>query len=291
MEGTRIKNIVILILLLLNGFLLFLVGGRWMKDTHSHEAARSSAIEIVRADGIELADDTVPGEQELEHLQAVRDMARENELAAKLLGGTVRVEARGGEVYRYQNENGWVQFHSTGEFMAELEPETFFVGEQTVAQHGEALLEQLGFECEVLNDTTENGQGSVAFRQRHKGIPVLNCQAILTYEQGSLVSIAHARRVPGAVARGRGENSMSVATALMRLHNGLKELGDIYTRVDRIVPAYTMSVARSGTALLTPVWYVQTDTGSYQMDTQTGQISRIGTAAVTADAQLVVPEA
>ena len=290
MEGTRIKNIVILILLLLNGFLLFLVGGRWAKDTHSHEAARNSAIEIVRADGIELAQDTVPREMELEHLQATRDTARESELAEKLLGSGVRVQARGGEVYRYQNENGWIQFHSTGEFMAELEPTAFALGEQTPAQHGAALLERIGFECKLLNDGTEDGQGSLTFRQLHKGVPVLGCQAALNYRNGALTSITDARRVPGTPHQRVGEGSMPVASALMRLYNGLKELGDVYTRVDSIVPAYTMSVARSGTVRLTPVWYVQTDTGSYQMDTQTGLLSRSGLAAVAADAQMIVSE-
>lgn len=290
MEGTRIKNIVILILLLLNGFLLFLVGGRWVKDTHSHETARNSAIEIVRADGIALAEDAVPREMELEHMQAVRDTARENELAEKLLGGAVRVEARGGEVYRYQNENGWVQFHSTGEFMAELEPAVFPLGEQTAAQHGAAVLEQMGFACRPLNDETQEGRGNITFRQLHNGVPVLGCQATLNYRNGALVGITDARRVPGVPHHRAGERSMSVASALMRLYNGLKDLGDIYTRVDSIVPAYTMSVVRSGTARLTPVWYVQTDTGSYQMDTQTGQISRIGIAAMAVDAQAAVSE-
>ncbi len=290
MEGTRIKNIVILILLLLNGFLLFLVGSRWAKDTHSLETARNSAIEIVRTGGIKIEDAAVPRVMELEHMQAVRDTARESELAAELLVGPVRVEARGGEVYRYQNTNGWIQFHSTGEFMAELEPAAFLLGEQTAAQHGATLLEQLGFECQILNDGTEDGQGSITFRQLYKGVPILGCQATLSYQNGGLARITDARRVPGTPHHRAGEQSLSVASSLMRLYNGLKELGDIYTRVDSIVPAYTMSAVRSGTARLTPVWYVQTDTGSYQMDTQTGQISRMGIAAVVADAQMVVPE-
>lgn len=290
MEGTRIKNIVILILLLLNGFLLFLVGGRWAEDTHSHETARSSAIEIIRADGVALAEDAVPGDMKLTHMQAVRDTVWEKELAAGLLGGAVSVEARGGEVYRYQNTNGWIQFHSTGEFAAELEPAAFSLGEQTAAQHGTALLERMGFECRLLNDTTQGGQGSITVRQLYKGVPVLGCQATLVYRDGGLAGIVDARRMPGVPQHKAGENSLSVASALMRLYNGLKELGDIYTRIDSITPAYTMSVARSGTADLTPVWYVQTDTGAYQMDTQTGQISRFGIAAVAADTQMVVLE-
>jgi len=66
----------------------------------------------------------------------------------------------------------------------------------------------------------------------------------------------------------------------MRLYNGMKGLGDIYNRVESIAPAYTMSVSLSGPARLDPVWYVKTDTGSYQLDTRTGQVSRLGMVGV-----------
>lgn len=290
MEGTKIKNIVILILLLLNGFLLFLVGDRWFEDSHSHETARNSAIQVIRAGGVELEEAAVPRAMTLEHMQASRDLALECGLAAELLGSTVSVEARGGEVYRYYNGNGWVQFHSTGEFMAGFELSVFPLAGQETIQHGADVLRRLGFDGQMLENTVTDGDGSITFRQSWKGAPVLGCQATLNYRDGSLVSITSARRLLGEPHHGTGEEALPVASALMRLYNGLKELGDIYTRIDSIAPAYTMSVSLSGPARLTPVWYIRTDTGTYQMDTQTGQLSRLGSGAVTADAQVLVPE-
>lgn len=284
MEGRKIKNIIIVLLLLLNGFLLVLVGGRWAEDSHSHESARGSAIEIIRAGGIQLDEDIVPQDTALPALQARRDLNRETELAAALLGAQVSVEALGGEVYRCTNENGWIQFHSTGEFMAELEGRTLPLT-QEAARHAGDLLAELNFESQVLEDTVENGMGSVTLGQLLDGVPVLNCQAVLHYRDGKLVSIDQGRRVLGEAAHTVGEESMSVSTALMRLYNGLKELGDIYTRIDSITPAYTMSVSISGPARLDPVWHVKTDTGAYQMDIHTGQLGRLGSAVVTADVQ------
>jgi len=282
MEGGKIKNIIIVLLLLLNGFLLVLVGGRWAEDSHSHELARNSAIEIIRAGGVRLEEKTVPQDTQLPALQARRDLVRETELAAALLGGPVSVEALGGEVYRCSNENGWIQFHSTGEFMAELE-EGFFPLDQEAARHGAGLLAGLGFDSRVVEDTVENGTGSVTLGQVLGGVPVLNCQAVLRYRDGELVSIAQGSRVPGETAAAAGEENMSVATALMRLYNGLKELGDIYTRMESITPAYTMSVSLSGPAQLDPVWHIQTDTGTYEMDLHTGRIGRLGSAAMAAE--------
>lgn len=283
MEGGRIKNIVIVILLLLNGFLLVLVGGRWAEDSNSHEAARSSAIEIIRAGGIQLDEETVPQSKCLPTLQAQRNLSQETELAAALLGGAVSVEALGGEVYRCHNENGWIQFHSTGEFMAELE-RGVFLGTEDAVRHAGSLLAKLGFESRELENTVEQGTGRVTLGQVQDGAPVLNCQVSLHYRDGALVSITQGRRVPGQAVRADGEETMSLSTALMRMYNGLRELGDIYTRIESITPAYTMSVSLSGPALLEPVWYIKTDTGTYQMDLRAGQISRLGSAVVAAEA-------
>lgn len=286
MEGTKIKNIVIIILLLLNGFLLFLVGGRWMEDSHSHDAARGSAIQVIRDGGIALEEADVPREMTLGSMQAQRDLGRENALAARLLGEGMSVEARGGEVYRYSSSWGWLQFHSTGEFLAEFEPGAFLLTQEGAQSHGAELLAKLDFDTQLLEDAVREGEGSITFRQTVDGAPVLGCQATLNYRDGSLVSITGGRRLPGQPHPTGEDSALSVATALMRLYNGLKGLGDIYNRIESITPAYTLSVSLSGPVRLEPVWYVKTDTGAYQLDTRTGQVSRenaFGSAAVEGD--------
>lgn len=280
MEGTKIKNIVIIILLLLNGFLLVLVGGRRMEDSNSQDTARNSAIQVIREGGVKLEESDVPREMTLGSLQAQRDLTRENELAARVLGDGMTVEARGGDVYRYSSPKGWVQFHSTGEFLAEFEPGAFPLEEEQAGHHGAQLLALLDFDAQPLEDTVDGGRKSITFRQSVDGVPVLGCQAVLDYRDGNLVRITGGRRLPGQPHPTGEESTLSVATALMRLYNGLKGLGDIYNCIESITPAYTLSSSLSGPARLEPVWYVKTDTGAYQLDTRTGQISRYGTAGM-----------
>ena len=173
--------------------------------------------------------------------------------------------------------------------MAELGGPAFIL-EGAAAQHAAALMSELEFDSRVLVDTVADGTGSVTLGQMLNGVPVLNCQAVVHYRDGQLVSITQGRRLTGEAQVADAKEAMSVSTALMRLYNGLKALGDVYTRIEEITPAYTMSVGLSGTARLDPVWYVKTDTGAYEMDIQTGQIGRFGGAAVTAEAQLVLTE-
>lgn len=275
MEGAKIKNIVIVILLLLNIFLLFLVAGRRVEDIQSCETARLRAIQIIQDSGVALDETIVPREMDLTTRQASRDQEREGELAAALLGGAVTAQARGGEVYRYYNGAGFVQFHSTGEFAAEFEQGQTPLGQSTAAAHAAEVLATLGFDGDVVEDTVVHGTGTVTVRQRVEQTPVLSCQAAVNYADGQMVSITNARRVFGQPEKVEAEESLTVATALMRLYNGLREMGDIYNAIETITPAYTMSVSLSGPARLTPVWYVRTDTGAYQLDTQTGQLSRV----------------
>ena len=289
MEGSKIKNIVIIILLLLNGFLLVLVGGRWAQDTQSHDAARSSAIQVIRDGGILLDDDAVPAEMNLTGLEARRDLEQEKVRVETLLGADVTVEARGGEVYRYRSARGWVQFHSTGEFLAEFTPDAYVLGETSAQEHAAQMLAQLGFDGQMTEDEVQDGDGSVVFRQTVDGVPLLGCRATMNYQDGALISITGGRCSLGQPYPVGEEAVASVATMLIRLYNGLNELGDIYSRIDSVEPAYTVSVALSGVTRLEPVWYVKTDTDVYQMDVRTGQVGRLNTAeAVTVTVQELV---
>lgn len=293
MEGAKIKNIVIVILLLLNVFLLFLMGGRRMEDIQSQETARLRAIQIIQDSGVTLDEAIVPREMTLTARQAVRDLEREISLATALLGGPVTAQARGGEVYRYYNEAGFVQLHSSGEFTAEFEAGYAPAEQGTAAEHALGILALLGFDGDVVEDTVAQGTGTVAVRQKLEQTPVLSCQASVNYDDGRLVSITGGRRIFDQVENVEGAPPLTVATALMRLYNGLKDMGDAYNEIEAITPAYTMSVSLSGPAQLTPVWYVSTDIGAYQLDTQTGQLSRVSSfgGAVPVEAEADNPAA
>lgn len=274
MEWSKIKNIVIIILLLLNAFLLFIVVGREVQDTYSRENARRSAISILRDNGVALEDETVPHNMDHGPMLITRDLELEREQAARLLGADVAVEARGGDVYRYYNEKGSIQFHSGGEFQAQFAPGAFPLEGQEMAAHAAGVLAQLGFSGRLQENAAYQEEYSLTFRQELDGAPVLTCQATLNYSGGSLLSITDGRRLTGVPAADGDRSAISVATALMRLFHGLRELGDIYNRIDSIVPGYTLSVSLSGPARLTPVWYVRTDTGAYQLDAVTGNLTR-----------------
>lgn len=272
MEWSKLKNIIIIILLLLNGFLLLLVWGWDAQDARSREAARLEAIAFVQSEGVELSESAVPRAMDLLPMEVSRDLEAEEGLAGRLLG-EVTAEARGGQVYRYFNQSGSVQFHSGGEFSARFAPGAFPVGELDAAEYAASVLAQLNIRGRAVESTFSGGEGSITFLQELDGVPLLDCRIVLRFENGCLTAIAEGKRLPGTPCAD-GRSAVAVSTALMRLYNGLRELGDVYSRIDGITQAYTLSVSLSGPARLTPVWYVRTDTGAYQLDVVTGALTR-----------------
>ena len=273
MEGSRIKTIVIIILALLNGFLLVLSGGRRLEDARSQERARTDAIEVIHSNGISLEEEIVPKQMELRPMQAARDPIRESAFASELLGTEVTGEHRGGEVYRYANASGSVQFHSTGEVLVQFEPGLYPLEGEDAAEHAAAVAALLDCRTQALESSVENGTGTVVLVQTLEDVSVLDCRLTAHYVDGDLLRLQGVR-LPGRSVTLEAGSPISVATALIRLYNGLKEMGDIYSEIESIQWAYSMELERSGTVHLIPVWKVRTDTGDYLLDTMTGRLSR-----------------
>lgn len=291
MAWPKIKNIIILILLVTNLGLLTFTASREVRARQLQDEARSDAIAFLQQKGIELDGDQVPRTMTLQPMLVTRDLEREGVLAAALLEGAVSVQARGADVYRYYNENGSIQFHSSGEFSAYFSGGAQRAGTEDWVEQGKKTLEKLDFQGELLDSQGDRNNGTLTFRETWKGVPLLSCQASLNYEDGVLVSITGARRLTGEPEANSAGSSITVATALMKFYTGLidNEIGDVCREIRSITQAYTVTTALSGPAALVPVWYITTDTGAaYQLDLLEGTLSRA--VRYSADAGAEAPD-
>ena len=274
MEWSKMKNIILLILLCTNAALLAIVLNQSFQERQARQQARADAILFLQQGGIQVEDGAVPqSTDDLVLQRAERDQSGEKRLAAALLGETASVQDRGGGVYLYRSAAGSVQFHSDGSFQAALEPSAFPLGDQTPEEHARQLMSQLGFTAQVLAAEDVGGVQVVQLQQLWQGVPVFNLQATLNYTDQGLTAIASGRRLFGTPE----EESAAVltpASALVRFSTGLNALGDVCSRIDSIVPGYTCSVSLTEGMVLTPVWYITTDTGGYQLDLVTGSLGR-----------------
>ena len=122
MPWTKLKNIILLILVLTNLFLLALVVSQSLQNRRQNSQTREHTGLFLAERGVEVSADSIPQSIELLPQTAERNQEKEQQTAALLLKGEVEKEARGGEIYRYSNSQGWVQYHSDGSFSAYLEP-------------------------------------------------------------------------------------------------------------------------------------------------------------------------
>lgn len=271
MSWSKLKNIIILVLVTVNLMLAALALYYWQRETADRRSAMENAVEILEKQGVTVQ--TEWGEMSLPVMEVQRDQRREEVLAAALLG-TVIQENRGAGVYRYSNSRGAVQFHSNGEFSATFSAGSFPVGGAQYEEHALEILELLDFQGEVVAVEQEDGTAAVTVRQVYNGAPLLFCQAVLTYEEGCLTAISQGRRLNGTpYAAAQEADPISAPSALIRFLDGLRTLGDVCNTVTAVEESYRLSTTFSGPVVLTPVWYITTDTGSYQLDGLTGELA------------------
>ncbi len=269
MEWSKLKNIILVILVITNLVLLAFVASRRLQEARTQEQTRSQAILFLADRRVEVAEGLVPQRILLSPKTVHRDLEQESEAAARLLGGPVQVEARGAEVYRYFNDNGSVQFHSDGTFSAQLASGAYPVGENR-AETCLSLLELLDFTGEL----TEEKGDALIFCQTWEGSPVFNHQVTLELKDGCVAAMTGGHRLVGRPEEDTGRTTITVATALIDFLNGLNTLGDVCSRIDGVEEGYAAAASLSGPMTLTPVWRITTDTGTYQLDLVNGELTR-----------------
>lgn len=274
MEWRRLKNIIILILLLLNGFLLVLVGARRGEAIRYDRAALDRTVEVLAGRGIQVDPDTLAPAGSLLPLTVERDLDAEQKLAQALLGSEARADNRGGGLYLYQSDLGELSLRAGGEFSAELAENPRWSADQP-RDHAAALMQSMGVDAAWIGTDAQGGGTVVRFRQLWDGIPVFSCEVRLVYEGGLLRAIQGTLLTGGQAGEEPGE-ILTLPTALMRFLDGVTAAGDVCSSIRSMEAGYRIAAQPlSGGVRLTAVWLVTSDTASYYLDGATGELTRL----------------
>lgn len=273
MEWPKLKNIIILILLLANLFLLIMVGVQEHGSAEYREQALTNAASVLENNGIRMDRANIPSELELTPLTVVRDLESEEALAAALLG-TCDASELGGGRYAYKGPLGWAEFRSNGNFSV-----TFLDGALKVKtaggeeEHALNLMKEAGLATVLVSREEREGHVGLTLRQTWQGMPVYSCRIVMEYEDGCLQSVA-GQRLMGTPQSGSDKSDLiSVPTALLRILNGINDLGDICNEITDMEPGYLLTVSADAIRMI-PMWYVTTDTGAYSLNALTGALER-----------------
>ena len=274
MEWRKLKNLIILILLVVNGFLLVLVGSRWEESIRYERTALDQTVEVLRRSGIDVDLDAVSDGAGLTPITVERDLDREAQLARTLLGEEVQGDNRGGGLYLYQGALGEVSIRSGGELSAEFEPDDYWSAEHP-ERHAAALLKKLGVSAEPVGTAETDRQTSLRFRQSWNGTALFSCELELVYQEGRLCSLSGTLLMAEAGTAEAGQ-VLTLPTALMRFSEEITSTGDVCSAIQSMEAGYRGTAqSLSGGIRLTPVWLVSTNTAGYYLDCVTGTLTRL----------------
>lgn len=271
MEWPKLKNIILLILLVANLFLLALMGVRSWSAAQYESAARTDALEILFRNGINMEEDTLSKDMVLSTASVSRDRGSEAQLLTALLG-PVKEETLGGGQVIYTGELGQAQLRSRGEFSIELQPGAYLLSGDP-EEHAAKILEKLSFEGALLSSTGCTEDSQVTFVQLWEGRPVISCQVTVVYDGIDLISISGTRLMGTPAISSQAE--YSAVNGVLRFLEQIMAAGDVCSQITHMQAGYELSTGPSDPASLIPVWHFSTNTGSYTLNAVTYQLRRL----------------
>ncbi|MBP1737014.1 MAG: hypothetical protein H6Q60_895 [Oscillospiraceae bacterium] len=270
MEWFKLKTIIILILLALNLCLLVLVYLREENTSQYAEDIRDDAVSVLQNNGISLTARLPEDTQALSVYTVTRSTQDELAFATALLGEGTTAENLGGGLYRYTGSRGSAQISAGGSFACQFSAlPSSFNGVTELCN----FLTSLGYQTEVSADVPVNG--SVTVSQLWNKAPLISSECVFTYSDSVLQSASGLLLTSAPVsADSTEETSLSAATLLIRFLSGMIESGYVCNTVTDITPSFQLSSIQSDRITLTPVWLITTDTGNYNLNTITGELSQ-----------------
>jgi len=266
MAWSKLKNIIILILLLFNLFLLLLIVGEQIRTNRYEADTLSQTLKALSLNGIAVEETALPEKTELLPLKLSHNSTMQAEAARILLNGEDYIASYSGALNVYTSLSGSVSFRASGEFSATLS--TPCAPDTTYTEHASSLLEQLGI---ATGELTVSGS-TVTALPTLDGIPVFNLPVTLVYNEQLLLSASGC--LPGQLTPESEQPLLSVPDMLVSVLEYVLNRGIVCRSITRITPGYT-AAALSDSLRLTPCWLVETDTANYYVDALSGAVTPI----------------
>ncbi|MCL2409973.1 MAG: hypothetical protein FWC96_10265 [Oscillospiraceae bacterium] len=270
MSVSRIKNIAIAALCLINGFFLaFIITDSGIEARNERQELENISA-ILLEGGITLDTGGVQTRGELRTMRTVRDIEAEAGIARAVLGQTYITED-GGMIYVHRSDRGMATFSSAGFFEINLY-ENVITNVRGTMQAAESLLGDMGIETSRLSLSGGVGYETVSAVSAYRGSSVFNGVIDFIFIDGSL------RRIEGTYITGvedaeDGETVSSVSTALLDFLAWVRKGETDSTRIYSVEAGFFYREAGRGEGVLTPTWLISADNGrQYLIDDATGEI-------------------
>ena len=268
MDRYRLKNIIIIILLLVNGFLLGVLSMRQTSVNASHRQTAEQLVELFAADGMTLQADDIPAKAAPAGQSLVRSMDRERAVAAFFLGKNPIRADQGGEIYSYTGTSGGAaQFRAGG---------SFDIACVLSGVDGAELVRDFCQEfsySEPVFALDDDGSGTATAGCLYNKLPVSNCTVTFTLDQGALLAVSGILFPEKGTEVSFDQKPLSAAAALTAFQKMRRERQAAVSSVTEITSCYELQSTTSAATSLVPAWCISTDTGKYYVNCISSEVT------------------
>lgn len=275
MPVSKLKNLAILILLLANLALLALVIPSRLAAGQQTDELHQSLCDLYANQDIDLPPEIIPDTASLYVLELKESEDATLQAASALLGESLEILDDSSRYFSvYRSEVGTCSISRTGEFSAQLtdQPE-----QRDPVSATRRLLRSMGFDHGKLPEAQRLRAGvyTVTATQQVLGMPIFSADLVFTWSNSRLTAL-EGTFFPGtnALVRVSDTACLTAADALVAFLSARYELGWLGSAVTGLEQGYLRSDTATAAAVrLTPVWHLQTDTGSFFINGVTGEVT------------------
>lgn len=267
MESTRLKNIIILILALLNVFLLVSLLSRIQASHSAYQRSVEQLVELLAADGVTLDERIIPTKTPPAGRTLSRSTEQEQALVSAFLKGSLTFTDQGGGIYHYRNQVGAALFRSNGTFD--------IVGTQ-VTEDVESFCRKFCRENDYKDLTyilDEEGSGTATAVRYYEGYPVFNCTITFTIESDGITRVSGTYLPSTAQESAVQDPPLSAIGALTAFLDMRQESGGVQCVITDMYLCYELQTSAASSMTLSPAWCIVTDASSYYVNCYTASVT------------------
>lgn len=266
MDRYRLKNCIILILVLMN---LFLLGSliTWEGSRHTNQRTAAEQLSsLFASDGIILAPDIISSESPPSSQTLIREDTLERQVASALLGNDLARSDQGGGIFTYSSARGAALFRSNGSFDAA----------GTLASDGVAFClsfcRDFGY-AEPNFQLNESNSGSVTVSRLYDNRSVFNGTITFSVTNGILTGVSGTLLPEFSAEIPFDAQPLSAYAALTAFQQLRRETQAVVSVVSDMYLCYEFQSNAAVPMSLVPAWCIVTDTANYYVNCATGVIS------------------